>query len=248
MKKPEIVSSILGALGFTASVVAIIISVQSNKQSENNSNRQIELEKELRQSKIVFQIGLDDFQDSIRFKPYNDFRKEYSATYNQTYNVLINNLGYIDASITDLRISLKGRMPLDSVGDQIGWSYPSFKVFSENYEKIELPLIIEPNHPLELIIEVPVKVPTLAWGKVVDSLIFNRTYQYKSTEDLFLDKGNPFFGQLDPVTENSYGDQGNLQEYHLTITKGDGTTSSAIFFHNVNDFWIQGESQIELLK
>lgn len=83
----------------------------------------------------------------------------------------------------------------------------------------------------------------MAWNKLPDSIQFNKKYDYEKIEDLFLKTDHPAMGQFDLIKKDSYGDQGNLQNYILTVTKGDGKRFKIVFFHNISDY-LQGENEL----
>ena len=114
------------------------------------------------------------------------------------------------------------------------------RYFDTDGNELTLPISIEPNKPKKITLEVGVKVPIKAWNKLADSITYNKIYEYRKIEKKFSEIGHPFMGQLDLIEDNAYGDKGNLQKYHLYITKGDGKRIKVWFSHNVSDH-IQGE-------
>lgn len=237
MKKINRINSRLGKWSFVISLIALIVSIYFGFQSYISIQEQIKLEEKSMLSKVVAQIKIDYSQDKVVFEQA-DFG-DSKAIYKQKYILVLNNLGQVDASITDMSLSLESKMYNSEI---VG--YGSFHGMGPWYydtqgNKLDLPISIEPNKPKKITVKVGVIVPIEAWEKLPDSVQFNQVYNYNKIEDKFLEIGHPFMGQLDLI-DNGYGDKGNLQKYHLTITKGDGKRVKVWFLHNVSDH-LQGE-------
>ncbi len=240
MKKADKVNISLAKLSFAVSIIALGTSIYFGSKTTVYTQRQIELDELSQKSKLVARITINDAQKTIEFQQINT--DESRAIYRQQYILVLNNIGHIDVSITDMDITLLNkRLDSDSVTFQkFSGMDPTFLDFDGS--RIDLPIFIEPNKPMKLMLEVGVKIPKASWEKLPDSIQYNRAYNYKNIEQIFLTTGHPFMGQLDSIDDISYGDKGNLQEYILIITKGDGSLVSVQFLHNVSDY-LQGESK-----
>ena len=114
MTKFEKLSLIVASLGFLISTIALVIGIYSNRESTALLMRQISLEESLKESKIVLSIERNICQDTILFRDdlYSD--EYYAVTYDQEYKLIINNLGYHDAAITDWSVLLKSQRKFGS--------------------------------------------------------------------------------------------------------------------------------------
>lgn len=233
-------SLIVGSLGAIFGIPAIILSIITYNQTERIAERQVELETELRQSKIVIQIECDSKQSTVQFTKLRYRDGEYTVSYKQNYNIIINNLGYVDASITAWDVQLEVKSMIDSTKVAYGKFEGMEPSFYYEGKSVSLPISISPNKPQKITLEVGVMIRETAWEATNGELQFNGVYDYQKAEDIFMRAGYPFFGQLDRVT-GGFNDEGHLQRYFLIITKGDGKELSATFFHNLNSFLIQGE-------
>jgi len=240
MTKFEKLSIVFGVLG----IIGMVLSFEFNRRSVMVGKEQLELGVKSTRSSVTLQIGRDKSQNKITFSEPDSY--ESGAIYRQRYTVLINNIGLVDASITSSR-TLIIVPPTDSTKIMYGiFSDMKPKLSKDGIHPLELPITISPNHPQKLIFEIGVNVPVEAWNKVKNTLQKNKQYDYEEAERIFHDAGHPFLGQLDSTSNNGYGDTGNLQKYLLMVTKGDGKEISADVFHNVSEYYIQGESKPEI--
>jgi len=212
----------------------------------------IAFDEKLRHSKLVMQIGRSDSQDSIIFQSFESPMGEYGAIYRQRYNLIINNIGYQDASVTEWRVLSRSIEKHPETHEHlIGWfSGMKPRIYNMRGDIAEFPIKIEPNSPIKLVLEVGVRVPAFAWNSVISELSFNTQYNYYEVEDIFRKKGHPQFGQLqlNRVSRGSelsmiaYGEGVYKQVYYLGLTKGDCREVMGTLTHNISDSFIQGEN------
>ncbi|CCZ80405.1 uncharacterized protein BN709_02458 [Odoribacter laneus CAG:561] len=246
MTKFEKLSLIVASLGFLISTIALVIGIYSNRESTALLMRQISLEESLKESKIVLSIERNICQDTILFRDdlYSD--EYYAVTYDQEYKLIINNLGYHDAAITDWRVLLKSQENLAHTGKE---NYAFYRGMGPLFFDIDgseagLPVTIKPNQPKKIIVKVGVRVPKEAWASVSDHIECYKKYNYFEVEKYFQEKRFPDFGQLELKSVNQkmagYGEGKYYHHFILKVRKGEGYEVTAEFSHDVSDY-LQGE-------
>lgn len=257
-KKPSLLVSIagvlisLGALGFSYYSFSWTYEIDE-KQTELSqkqtaiSKKQLQLEKKLSRSKVIIQIRRLRKQKKVKFVPINH-RDKYSALYRQKYKLLINNTGHKPASIINWRIVNKntperlqnGYVVYDGLN-------PSF--YDQENTSVSPPLTIELENPLELTLEIGVRIPSKAWKVVREDLKFNKEYDYYKASRVFNRHGYSAFGQGslsrinkgERATSRHFSRNNSYQKFKLILTLGNGETVSAKFSHD-RAFHRQGET------
>lgn len=251
MTKYEKISSILGVFGFFIGLSALVVSVLGYFRAYDLHKERIAFDEEQRKSMVVIQIGRDINQETLVFEKYEG-PFEYGAIFKQRYNLIINNIGLQSASIVDWRVVGSSQMVAPDTGKYMyGWYQgmgPWF--YSKTGEPINTPVIIDPNKPHKLVVEVGVRVPLFAWKAVSDNVSLGKRYKYYDVENIFMERGYPQFGQyqLSRVSQHkdlsvtAYSSGPYQQDFILYLTKGDGTQVSAKFLPSISDSFIQGEN------
>jgi hypothetical protein len=111
MKKINRVNLRLGRWSFIISLIALIVSIFFGFQSHFSQQEEIKLEEKSILSKVVAQIEIDYNQDKVLFEQISI--RDSDAYYKQKYNLVLNNLGQANASITDMYLSLESKMVAD---------------------------------------------------------------------------------------------------------------------------------------
>ncbi|GEM_PF-3490441 len=209
-------------------------------------------EEKARKSKLVVQIGRDMRQATIVFNKLAFSDDIYGALYKQKYNLILNNLGFQEASITSWDIMYKSHEIDTKTGKNYYGKFLGMnpKFYQDNGSEVNLPLSVKPHQPIKLSLEIAVRIPLTSWNAVSNVVTFDKEYSYHHVEKIFNDCGYLQFGQLElkeishgqELSRMAYGPGILFQEYSLLITKGSGEQVKANFSHNINDFFIQGEN------
>lgn len=251
MTQYEKTSSVLGILGFLVSLVALALAGWGHYRANELHAERMLFDEEHRKSKVVVQIGRDLQQRSVTFTEYKG-PWEYGAVFRQRYNVVLNNIGFQPASITDWQVLGRTSMISEETGEHLYGGFNGMGPWFYTADGIEevLPITIDPNKPRKLIIEVGVLVPSAAWNAVAHQFRFDDNYDYYEAEAAFSERGHPQFGQyaLNQVSRHgglttmAYGPGPYHQDFLLHLTKGNGVRVSAKFLPSISASFVQGEN------
>lgn len=249
MEKNEKISLALSVFGVVIASIALGVSIWGHVRTNDLHEERMIFDEKLRMSKVVLKIGRNLNQNVIVFKESTNVREGYGASYEQEYNLIIDNIGFQSASITSWDVSVKSQMLDPDTGKNM-YSNVNFKIFDNKGNLVELPISIKPKQPRKLTLIVNVKIAKIAWNSVANKLKFGEKYNYNDTDKIFNNRGYPEFGQLQinqilhgkELSRTDYGPGPYMQDFHMYLIKGDGTQVKAVFSHHINDFFIQGEN------